>query len=370
MSRGNSRGNSNLVSLTQLIGEVSVSDKGLGYLLLPINDVISKEQVRKKFTGIEELAETIKNGQLQSPIHVAPKNSDGKYVILRGERRWRACKMAGLNEIKVVIDDTNYDEQTMLIGEIIENVQRVDLTAMELATGIYNLVNNLGVRPVDVAKHLGKGRDFVSRHLAIYTDLPGSVKALADEGYEMSADTMYTLIQLAKVDKEAVDRLCSAASEEERPITRSEAREALKVATTPPAVALSGEAEPVEAAGEASSADTAELDAPTALTPEDHTEDESCAGTTNVHDLPRDELAEQDTTGTDKIKPKPHKSQVAINLMVSVLVDDTYQMGTIAWSYKAPRDGYVFIELENGDTKSFAISDLKLLDVRNVESEN
>lgn len=368
MSRGNSRGNSNLGTLTKLIGEASVSDKGLGYLLLPINDVISKEQVRKTFTGIEELAETIKNGQLQSPIHVAPKNSDGKYEILRGERRWRACKMAGLNEIKAVIDDTNYDASTMLIGEIIENVQRVDLTALELAAGIYRLVNVLGARPSEVAKLLGKGRDYVSRHLAIYTDLPENVSALAREGYDMSADTMYTLIQLAKVDEAAVARLCETAMEEQKPITRSEARNALKAASTPQEAApdaREAEKEGSEYVGDKTIEANVSLD-----TNLENTAPESCAGTTNDKELSEEELPEQSQTKMVTTKPKSQKSHVAINLTVSVLVDDTYQKGSIAWSHKAPRDGYVFIELDGGETKSFAISDLKLLDVRNVESEN
>ena len=98
----------------------------------------NREQPRKNFNqeALEELAESIKEYGLIQPIIVTEK--DGYYSIIAGERRWRACKLAGLEEIPAIIRDD--DERRNNEIALIENIQREDLNPYEKALGIKNLI--------------------------------------------------------------------------------------------------------------------------------------------------------------------------------------------------------------------------------------
>lgn len=371
------RGFGGLASLRDMAEKSKVLDKGLGYLLLPIEDVVSKAQVRKRFKDIEELAATIKQDQLQSPIQVAPKDENGKYVILRGERRWRACKLLGMKEIKAIIDDTDYNSASMLIGEIVENVQRNDLDALELAMAVQRLVTEENLKPVEIAERLGKSRGFVSMHLSIANNLPEAAEKLMNDGFLMGAETLYILGQIEKEAPDVVQELCERAHAEGRGVTRGEAREA-QYALNEPEPAQDETPDVTEPAPAPAPANTAEPEASTAASASDETPaagEECFAGETFAKPEGDDsptaaaEAGSQQTQSTPApaTKPAARPSPVAIDLMVSVLVDDAFQKGTIAWSRKAPREGYVFVALDDGTVRSFALTDVQLLDVRNVE---
>ena len=123
----------------------------------------NKDQARKIFDqeSLEELAESIKKYGLIQPIVVAKK--DGYYSIIAGERRWRACKIAGIEEVPAIIreDDEKINSQISLI----ENLQREDLNAYEKAMGIKNLVEKFGMTQEEVAKQLGKSRSAICNTL-------------------------------------------------------------------------------------------------------------------------------------------------------------------------------------------------------------
>ena len=96
-----------------------------------INDIEpNRDQPRKDFDekALSELADSIAQHGLIQPIVVKP-TVDGRYSIIAGERRWRACRLAGLNEVPVMIKDA--DEQTLMEIALIENLQREDLNAVE-----------------------------------------------------------------------------------------------------------------------------------------------------------------------------------------------------------------------------------------------
>lgn len=78
--------------------------------------------------ALQNLADVIKGSQLNQPISVQPKNAEGKYVINIGERRWRACKLAGLATVPVMISD-----KTDRYDQVTENTEREPLTTMEIA---------------------------------------------------------------------------------------------------------------------------------------------------------------------------------------------------------------------------------------------
>lgn len=125
----------------------------------------NRNQPRKNFNqeALEELAESIKEYGLIQPIIVTEK--DGYYSIIAGERRWRACKLAGLEEIPVIVreDDEKKNNEIALI----ENIQREDLNPFEKALGIKNLMNTYGLTQEEVAKKLGKSRSAVANTIRV-----------------------------------------------------------------------------------------------------------------------------------------------------------------------------------------------------------
>ena len=128
---------------------------------LNINEVEpNRNQPRKNFKqdALEELAESIKEYGLIQPIIVTKK--DNYYSIIAGERRWRACKLAGLTEIPAIIRDDDERKNTEIA--LIENIQREDLNPYEKALGIKNLMENYGLTQEDVAKKLGKSRSAIA----------------------------------------------------------------------------------------------------------------------------------------------------------------------------------------------------------------
>ena len=212
-------------------------------LLLNADEVIPKDgQVRQTFNGIEELAESIKvNGQEQ-PIIVYPKDADGKYRIQKGERRWRACKLAGLT-IEAIVSKKELTDLDETAGELIENIQREDLTPMEIALALQKFID-ADWKAIDVAKRLGKSRSYVSQHLALLK-LPECVKRLYDEGITTDAESLNSLRQLYELEPEKATTVCEKAMEEG--ITRKACRSLLKLAKSgqlPASPDVSGEVAP------------------------------------------------------------------------------------------------------------------------------
>ena len=170
--------------------------KGLDALFGPVpeeeiqeNDVLknlkivevepNRDQPRKNFNqdALEELAESIKEYGLIQPIVVTKK--DGYYSIVAGERRWRACKIAGLTEIPAIIreDDERKNNEIALI----ENMQREDLNPYEKALGIKNLMVTYGLTQEEIAKKLGKSRSAIANTVRTL-NLEPRVLEMAKEG--------------------------------------------------------------------------------------------------------------------------------------------------------------------------------------------
>ena len=125
----------------------------------------NRDQPRKDFNqeSLEELAESIKEYGVIQPIVVSQK--DGYFGIVAGERRWRAAKLAGLEEIPAIIREN--DEQTNKEIALIENIQREDLNPYEKALGIRNLMDKYGMTQEEVSKKLGKSRSSISNTVRI-----------------------------------------------------------------------------------------------------------------------------------------------------------------------------------------------------------
>ena len=144
----------------------------------------NKNQPRKKFdeADIQKLAESINENGLIQPIVVRPI-ADERYQIVAGERRWRACKSAGISEIPIIVRELS-DEETAKIA-LVENIQRSDLNPIEEAAGYKYLMDNFDVTQEALSKIVGKSRSAIANSVRLL-NLPDMVqKMLIDE--EISA---------------------------------------------------------------------------------------------------------------------------------------------------------------------------------------
>lgn len=140
----------------------------------------NKKQPRKTFDKekIEILAESIKENGLIQPI-IITEGENGMYKIVAGERRWRACKKAGMKEIPVLIRDYS-DEQAAEVA-LVENLQREDLNPIEEALGYNLLMTEFSMTQETVSQKVGKSRSAVANSLRLLT-LPDDIKNLLING--------------------------------------------------------------------------------------------------------------------------------------------------------------------------------------------
>ena len=138
-----------------------------GAVTLNINDIEpNRDQPRKDFDddAVAELADSIAQHGLIQPIVVTPLSS-GRYSIVAGERRWRACRIAGLMEVPVIIKDAS--QQELMEIALIENLQREDLNPVEEAFGYRSLIDAFGLTQEEVATRMGKSRTAVTNALRL-----------------------------------------------------------------------------------------------------------------------------------------------------------------------------------------------------------
>ena len=146
---------------------------------IKISDIIrDEEQPRRDFNkeAIEALAASIKEHGVLQPIVVTKE--EGKYKIVAGERRWRASKIAGLEKIPAIV--RTLDSQNRLELSIIENAQREDLNAIELATAYAKLKNQFNLSTEDIAAKVGKSETSVQNTIRLLS-LPEEAKRIMVE---------------------------------------------------------------------------------------------------------------------------------------------------------------------------------------------
>lgn len=153
----------------------------------------NRSQPRKEFDekALAELAESISQHGLLQPLLVRPLTLGG-YQIVAGERRYRACRMAGLSEVPVIIRELS-DTETMEIA-LIENLQREDLTPIEEALGYKVLIDEHGFSQDEVAQSVGKSRPAVANALRLLK-LPESITEYLKDG-KISAGHARALLSL------------------------------------------------------------------------------------------------------------------------------------------------------------------------------
>lgn len=147
---------------------------------IPVNEIRPNPyQPRKSFNeeALRELSESIKNHGVFQPIIV--KRGIRGYDLIAGERRLRASKMAGLDKIPAIVKDFSDDEMREIA--LLENIQRENLTAIELAWAYKGIIDNLDIRQEDLALRIGKSRSHITNTLGLL-NLPEEVQKMILNG--------------------------------------------------------------------------------------------------------------------------------------------------------------------------------------------
>ena len=190
---------------TQPAKKVTTTQKNDGITEIEVAKVVpNPNQPRKHFDeeALQELASSIKLHGVIQPLVVNKADND-QYMIIAGERRWRASKIAGLEKVPVVVK--NYTEKQIKEISIIENLQREDLNPIEAARAIKQLMEEYNLTQETVSDRIGKSRSSVANTLRLLSLYPDVIKMIEDgklsSGHARSlvvVDDTTTQIKLAK----------------------------------------------------------------------------------------------------------------------------------------------------------------------------
>ncbi len=178
----------------------TVTEAVTGIIRIPISDIdINPKQPRRDFDeqALKELADSIKMHDIIQPVTVS-KVSNGKYRLISGERRWRASKMAGLVDIPAYIRQAN--DQELLELALLENLQRENLNAVEIALSYKRLMEELDYTQEQVAERMGKDRTTVTNYIRLLK-LPPDIQLAVRTG-DLSMGHARALINVDTVDKQ------------------------------------------------------------------------------------------------------------------------------------------------------------------------
>lgn len=166
---------------------------GTPWRLCPLDHIRTTRQPRVRFNeeALQELADSIRASGLLQPLVVRPDGPD-RYLLIAGERRYRACRMAGLAQAPVVIRDVDAADAFALA--LLENLQREDLNPLEEAEAFRHLIEDHGLTQDEVARRVGRSRAAVANSVRLLR-LPEPIRDLVDAG-TLSAGHARTLLGL------------------------------------------------------------------------------------------------------------------------------------------------------------------------------
>jgi len=153
------------------------------HLIVAIEKIrANRFQPRKNFDDarLAELAESIKEHGLAQPIIVSQNDHDSGFELIAGERRLRACELAGLKEVEVIVRKANSDKQRLAIS-LVENLQREDLNAVEEALGYLRLMKEFNINQTELTKVVGKSKSAISNTLRLL-ELPDNIQNAINDG--------------------------------------------------------------------------------------------------------------------------------------------------------------------------------------------
>ena len=178
-------------------------------------------QPRTDVGDLEELIASITEKGVLEPLLVRPSQVGGRFMIISGERRFRAAREAGLHEVPCI--EMDVDDRSVAEIALIENLQRKDLTPYEEADGLMALVDRFGYTHEDIARKIGKSRTSVTESLTI-ASLPKEIKDLCRNA---SINSKSMLLQVARQsNSDSMSKFINQVSEQG--MNRTEARKASK----------------------------------------------------------------------------------------------------------------------------------------------
>jgi len=177
------------------------------------------EQPRVEIGDLTELTSSIKEKGVLEPLLVKPSRLSGRWMIIAGERRWRAAREAGLREVPCI--EMDVDDRAVAEIALIENLQRKDLTAWEEADGLRALCERFGYTHEQVAHKVGKSRSTVTEALSVAA-LP---EAIRERCRRADINSKSLLLQIVRQpDEESMQRMAEEITQ--RGMTRDDARQA------------------------------------------------------------------------------------------------------------------------------------------------
>jgi ParB family transcriptional regulator, chromosome partitioning protein len=171
-----------------------------GVMRIPVENIeANPRQPRRDFdeTALQELASSIKLHDIIQPITVSRLHGN-KYRLISGERRWRASKLSGLKDIPAYVRQAN--DQELLELALLENLQREDLNAMEIALSYKRMMDELSHTQEQVAERMGKDRSTVTNYIRLLK-LPPDIQVAVRNG-EISMGHARALINVDTIDKQ------------------------------------------------------------------------------------------------------------------------------------------------------------------------
>lgn len=184
------------------------------------------EQPRVEIGDLADLTASISEKGVLEPLLVKPSHTNGgRWLIIAGERRWRAARAAGLREIPCI--EMDVDDKAVAEIALIENLQRKDLTPWEEADGLAALCERFGYTHEEVARKMGKSRSTITEALSIAT-LP---KVIRERCRHADINSKSIILQIVRQpDEDSMHRMIKAIRE--RGMTRDEARQVRRKSNT------------------------------------------------------------------------------------------------------------------------------------------
>lgn len=180
--------------------KTEVAEKTVATQRVPLEKIeVNPNQPRKDFdeTALSELAASIKLHNIIQPLTVSPI-AGGKYRLIAGERRYRASKIAGLKDVPVYIREANSDQ--ILELALLENLQRENLNAIEIALSYKRLMDDLDYTQEKVAERMGKERSTVTNYIRLLK-LPPDIQVAVRNG-TITMGHARALVNVDVVDKQ------------------------------------------------------------------------------------------------------------------------------------------------------------------------
>ncbi len=179
------------------VEELSRPNRSVGRIIALSQIEPNPEQPRVEIGDLTELASSIKQNGVLEPILVKPNSHNGTFMIIAGERRWRAANLAGLREVPCI--ELDLDERSIAEIALIENLQRKDLTIWEEADGLAALNEKFGYTHEEIGKKIGRSRTTVTELMTV-AGLPQDIRKKCRES-NLTAKSV--LLEIARQFDEA-----------------------------------------------------------------------------------------------------------------------------------------------------------------------